>query len=1425
MKHSPLRRLAAALLLAALTALTGSLRSEASPHPLVPRVPRAAPKAVTATVLHYFNSNTASYSPSRGLTLGPDGSLYGVTVGNSGAVFQITPDGTFHSLHEFSSSNEQDGLSPAAKLLLVGSQLFGTCGRGGINLGGTVFVIDLSKVSPTDNAAGFSVIHYFDNTNSSDGDGPSTSLSLASDGNLYGTTGYGGGNLSGIIFQLKPDNGGHFSVTPRTTPSGRDTFNGSFADIHDFDQTGGLLPLAGVVQGPDGFLYGTTRQRSNPYSAGTVYKVGTDGSGFTLLHAFLGTDGDYPESLPLFASDGSLYATARYGGQGGNGTVFQIQPGVNGVFSANAPFQVIHDFTDYFAGSNPVNELIQASDGNLYGGTYYGGTSSDSFGSLFRITASGGQFSTASPFSTIYSFDGPSSADNTGGGVSGPLLQGQDGRLYGETEAGGDSTHGGTVFVLDAGLPAPPAVSGIVGSIAPPDTTTADTTLIVHGSSFNGGDKVAIDGQNVPVTSRDYSKAADEQITVTLSAPLRAGAHTVVIADTAPGIRVSSPVAFSVTLLSPRITQITRGGGGSVTTTDTTLVIHGDSFVPSDAISLGSLGGTTISQTSLDSSGSQFTVTLSKPLAAGHYAVTVTHAAPNGLVSNTYDLLVVTDAPVISAVSGDSNPPVVTTNDTTLIIHGTGFAGADAVVISGTTVSVTVAKRDLTTNPADEQITVTLSQPLALGSYSAAVVHAAPDGRKSALFPFTVAGAAAPKITSTAYSVQNGQGVLNISGTGFVRGGTTAFTPNDPNVTLGGKLTITFVSSTQLTATFSQPPPAGVYTLTETNPDKKTAQIPVYVLAVTGATYDPSSPSVTLSGAGFSPGAAITIGDASDGSVILPLQITGANKIVVSLLNPLPSGPHTFTVTNPDGQTAKASLTVLSSPVITSLVYHVTSSGSTLTINGSGFVETPSVSLERVTQGTVLTLKTPISPTQLVVTLSQPLPAGSQQVTVTNPDNQKATGTLTVGSAPSITDGGLTAVTGPSGSTLLVVTGRNLAGAAVDGVALNPASTATVANNSGALITQLVFHLPSRFGNGSHTVDAQNADGLGTSATFAPRLGGRAARPASSPASNTVSVFTSGHTSYKVASDSGGGVFGWFLGLFGIHLHSNGGTPTQVIASNSSALGQLPVALITTLGNGTVTGVISNDGGSLISQYGGGLISQDGGGIVSHDSGGIVSHLISQDGGGLLTKAQMVTADDAKVADSLVAFAKPAASAGIRARLASGSGGATLEIAKSDQAGVGSSDMTLTSLDSSGSSVDVLRMRFTAGERDLVLYEAPGFHLTPTNGTPAPVAATPAGLTVTRGPVTRDSHTHQPFQVLILTNTGKSTQTGPFLIGLTGLPAGVTVAGPSTTIAGSPAVAMPSSALIPGASVQVRVDFADPTNVRFSYGTAIYAGL
>jgi len=60
--------------------------------------------------------------------------------------------------------------------------------------------------------------------------------------------------------------------------------------------------------------------------AGTIYKINKDGTGFVILHNFLGSpsDGSVPYTAVLFGSDGALYGVASAGGQSGNGVVYQL---------------------------------------------------------------------------------------------------------------------------------------------------------------------------------------------------------------------------------------------------------------------------------------------------------------------------------------------------------------------------------------------------------------------------------------------------------------------------------------------------------------------------------------------------------------------------------------------------------------------------------------------------------------------------------------------------------------------------------------------------------------------------------------------------------------------------------------------------------------------------------------------------------------------------------------------------------------------------------------------------------------------------------------------------------------------------------------------------------------------------------------------
>jgi uncharacterized repeat protein (TIGR03803 family) len=132
--------------------------------------------------------------------------------------------------------------------------------------------------------------------------------------------------------------------------------------LHAFTgRSDGTGPLGGVIASSN-TLYGTTEAVPDgfaPNPGSTVFKVNTDGSGFTTLHTFTAGDGSILDSQ-LLLSGPTLYGTARRGGAWGNGTVFRVNTdGTN--------FKVLHDFTPtdftYNAdGDGPNGGLVLSGD-------------------------------------------------------------------------------------------------------------------------------------------------------------------------------------------------------------------------------------------------------------------------------------------------------------------------------------------------------------------------------------------------------------------------------------------------------------------------------------------------------------------------------------------------------------------------------------------------------------------------------------------------------------------------------------------------------------------------------------------------------------------------------------------------------------------------------------------------------------------------------------------------------------------------------------------------------------------------------------------------------------------------------------------------------------------------------------------------------
>ena len=147
-----------------------------------------------------------------------------------------------------------------------------------------------------------------------------------------------------------------FKVTP----------TGTLTALHSFAGADGEKSFAGLVQGKDGSLYGTTSFGvGNSAYSGTVFKI-TLGGTLTTLHSFDGTDGSGADAALIQATDGNFYGTTSGFGSNNLGTVFKITP--------SGALTVLHSF-DGADGQLSYAPLIEGSNSDLYGTTEFGANS------------------------------------------------------------------------------------------------------------------------------------------------------------------------------------------------------------------------------------------------------------------------------------------------------------------------------------------------------------------------------------------------------------------------------------------------------------------------------------------------------------------------------------------------------------------------------------------------------------------------------------------------------------------------------------------------------------------------------------------------------------------------------------------------------------------------------------------------------------------------------------------------------------------------------------------------------------------------------------------------------------------------------------------------------------------------------------------
>jgi len=417
------------------------------------------------------------------LVQGTDGNLYGVTQDGgtstetgccNGTVFKITTSGMLTTLDTFLNPNGGIGGPENPSSALIQASDGNFYGT---SLGGGVGWGTVFKVTPDGTVT---VLYSFCNmcTDEVNGSFPQTPLVQGTDGNFYGTTQSGGNTDDNCpyIQGLSPGCGTIFKITPIGTLTTLYTFCLQ-ANCPD-----GRYPQAGLIQGSDGNFYGTMANGGDltcqaSFGCGYAFRISSDGT-MTKIHNFETADGIGPTQPLVQATNGNFYGTTQFGGANNFGTIFEMSP--------SGTVTVLHSFCAQPScadGSAPSSPLIQARDGNFYGTTLNGGSTNCNngvtvvgCGTIFKVSPTG-------TFTTLYTFCSQISSCPDGKNPTGGVIQATDGNLYGTTTAGGVGCNAGcgTVFTV---------------SLAP--LTATSTTLISSLDPSNYGQAVTFTATVTP---------------------------------------------------------------------------------------------------------------------------------------------------------------------------------------------------------------------------------------------------------------------------------------------------------------------------------------------------------------------------------------------------------------------------------------------------------------------------------------------------------------------------------------------------------------------------------------------------------------------------------------------------------------------------------------------------------------------------------------------------------------------------------------------------------------------------------------------------------------------------------------------------------------------------------------------------------------
>ncbi len=377
-------------------------------------------QAQAFTVIHNFTGGQDGAFPETGLTRDAAGNLYGTTEaggqvqgGNCpgrgcGVVFKMAKRGDSWVLTPVYTF--QDGDLPSSSIAIApDGVLYGTTLYGGFNDDGASYQLKPPAVTPRSVLSPWTETVLYSFGRGGNGFNPQGDLTFDQSGNIYGTTQVGGVDFNGVVYELTAAGGG-WTQSVLYSPSGG-------VGNEQFD--------GGVVFDSSGNLYGVT-PNGGQYGLGGVFELSPSGSGWTgqTIYSFStgSMDGRYPVGGLLIDSSGNIYGTTTSGGSGGGGTVFELTPGGGGW-----TFKLLYGLSGASM-SGPQGRLIMDVAGNVYGVTYGGGA--HRFGSVFKLTTSGGSWI----YSSLHDFTG--AAKDGAFPVCGPIMD-ANGNVYGTVSAAG----------------------------------------------------------------------------------------------------------------------------------------------------------------------------------------------------------------------------------------------------------------------------------------------------------------------------------------------------------------------------------------------------------------------------------------------------------------------------------------------------------------------------------------------------------------------------------------------------------------------------------------------------------------------------------------------------------------------------------------------------------------------------------------------------------------------------------------------------------------------------------------------------------------------------------------------------------------------------------------------------------------------------